>query len=302
MSWRTLLIQNSASLSAEKGQLVCENSSGKHCIPAEDIAVIVLDTPQANITSYAMSLLASHGGVVLFCNEKHMPVGLMLPAYTHSRQAAITGEQIRWSEPFKKRVWQRIVKVKIRGQAQCLKSLGCPNVDTLLSLSGGVLSGDPENIEAQAARIYWKSLFGKVFRRLAFSSEDSDRINSALNYGYAIARSIVARSLVSHGFVPSIGIHHDNQLNAYNLADDLLELLRPLIDHTVFELSRVWDNDNPDLTTMDKQALARVCDMQVLVNNEKHSLLWGVDLVVQSLMVAGKSKNPKEFVPMQLLF
>jgi CRISPR-associated protein Cas1 len=199
-------------------------------------------------------------------------------------------------------VWQRIVKVKIRGQAQCLKSLGCPNVDTLLSLSGGVLSGDPENIEAQAARIYWKSLFGKVFRRLAFSSEDSDRINSALNYGYAIARSIVARSLVSHGFVPSIGIHHDNQLNAYNLADDLLELLRPLIDHTVFELSRVWDNDNPDLTTMDKQALARVCDMQVLVNNEKHSLLWGVDLVVQSLMVAGKSKNPKEFVPMQLLF
>ena len=293
MSWRTLLIQNKIKLSVKNKQLLCETDIGKQSIPAEDIAVVILDTPQVSLSSHTMSFFSSCGIVLLLCDDKHMPVGMLLPFQPHSRQTACVKKQIEWSVPFKKRAWQSIIKAKIGGQAQCLNAIGQDGADVLSSMTNKVNSGDPQNIEAQAARWYWKYLFGSEFKRLGWRDLDTDRVNAALNYGYAILRSAVSRSLVAHGFIPSLGLHHDNQLNAYNLSDDLVEVLRPLIDFKVFKLSLGWESEDVGFSPQDRQCLAGVGESRVLVGNENHELFWAIDLMTQSLARASKDGNSK---------
>jgi CRISPR-associated protein Cas1 len=202
-------------------------------IPFADIAVLVTSHPQISFTQAVLAGLAAAGGMLIVSNEKHLPAAMLLPLSTHSTQAERFARQAAFSQPARKRAWQQVVQAKLRAQARLLEQT--TGSDRGLSLMAGrVRSGDPDNLEAQAARIYWRALFGKDvsgedFRR----NPEGEGLNLWLNYGYAVLRAIVARALCASGLHPSLGVHHHNRYDTFCLADDLMEPFRPLVDRVV---------------------------------------------------------------------
>lgn len=226
------------------------------------------------------------------CDDKHMPNGLLLPFHQHSRYAQVASLQINWTEPFKKRCWQQIIQHKIQNQALCLKHCEQDGHELLEGLAKDVLSGDSGNKEAHAAKLYWSFLFGKGFQRF----NNQSQISSALNYGYAVLRACMARSVVATGLLPSLGLHHCNNLNAFNLVDDLLEPFRPFIDYKVYELKNGMEqDDNPEeLSLAIRQELASIGSLDCLINNETYTISNACDKVAESLVQAIRQKEPKQ--------
>lgn len=215
-------------------------------IPLADIAVLIASHPQISFTHAVLSGLASAGGAFVACDEKHMPIGMLLPLAAHSLQAERFAAQAAMSLPAKKRAWKRIVRAKISAQGRLLVERSGRD-HGLSALCAGVRSGDPGNVEAQAARLYWPALFGlSRFRR----DTDGDGLNACLNYGYAVLRAITARALCAAGLHPSLGIHHHNRYDAFCLADDLMEPFRPVVDR---EVARLVASGGADLE-FDKEA------------------------------------------------
>jgi len=202
-------------------------------IPLGDIAVLIVSHPQVAYSQAVLVGLATSGAIFVSCNEKHMPVSMMLPLVCHSLQTERFAAQAALSLPAKKRIWQQIVRAKIRAQAQLLEEKSGSD-DGLRAYAGRVRSGDAGNLEAQAARIYWQKLFADSgFRR----DPDGDGLNAVLNYGYAVLRAIVARSLCGAGLHPSLGVHHHNRYDPFCLADDLMEPFRPIVDREAANLN-----------------------------------------------------------------
>lgn len=209
-------------------------------IPCEDIGVVVVDHPQTTYTHAALASLAQADATLVVCGRDHLPVALLLPLADHTQVVWRVREQIEASKPLYKRLWQQIVQAKIRAQADNLAP-GSPSQRRLLQFASEVRSGDSTNREAQAAKIYWSAWLTEApednadwsgFRR----DPDGDGANSLLNYGYAVMRAAVARALVAAGLLPSLGLHHSHRANAFCLADDLLEPLRPIVDQRVRQL------------------------------------------------------------------
>lgn len=293
MAWRTLLIQRESRLRAKNRQLICDDGHHPGSVAMEELAVVILDTPAVLLSSAVLASLCDAGAAVVVCDAKHTPSGMLLPFHQHSRQAAVAAQQIGWKRPFCKRVWQAVVRRKILNQAKCLQRLRIEGADRLRHFVRHVDSGDTGNVEGRAAQFYWKCLFGTEFRRAGHRSSDPGRVNAALNYGYAVARAAVARSITAHGLLPCLGVHHDNQLNAFNLADDLLEPLRPVVDHFVYRLANLWEDPGQvELDRDDRVALAAVGALQLLIGGERRALIPGSDLMAQSLVRAGKEKAP----------
>jgi CRISPR-associated protein Cas1 len=223
-----------ARLSVAHRQLVIErNDHPQATVPIEDIGVLVVDHPAVSYTHAVFTELMDCGAAVVLCSRDHQPAGVFLPIDAHSTQTERHHRQIEASLPFKKRAWADIVRAKIDRQADVIREV-TGNDEGLPFLSARVRSGDPDNLEAQAAQRYWKILFGTEFRR----DRDARGTNSALNYGYAILRASIARAIVGSGLIPSLGLHHHNRSNPFCLADDLMEPYRPFIDLKVSELSR----------------------------------------------------------------
>ena len=200
-------------------------------VPMREVAAIVVSNPAVSLTQSVLSELAQNGGIFVVMSTQFLPIAMLLPLDVHSTQTARMGKQAQASEPTRKRAWQSIVRAKIRAQWSLLDALGKaePGLEELLRR---VQSGDPENIEAQAASRYWKILFGSDFRR---DREALDQ-NRLLNYGYAVLRAATARAICGAGLHPSLGVQHHNQYNPFCLADDLMEPYRPLVDRVVFAL------------------------------------------------------------------
>lgn len=229
---RTVEISNPSRLRIETSQLVIEqNDQEAGRIPIEDLGVLILDHPAVSLTHGVLEACAGSNAVVVLCDKRHMPVSVLQPMEAHTLHARILAEQIRAREPTKKRLWQQIVQAKIAAQARNLDAIGADG-KVLFEMARRVKSGDPVNLEAQAARVYWVRLFGLDFRR----DTDGDGLNALLNYGYAILRATVARAISAAGLHPALGLHHSNQYNSFALADDLMEPLRPLVDMRVCEL------------------------------------------------------------------
>ena len=243
--------------SAEEGSRVARDpESGlrardtqSHTIPFADIAVLVTSHPQISFTQAVLAGLAAAGGMFIVSNEKHLPAAMMLPLSTHSTQTERFARQAAVSLPTRKRAWQQIVQAKLRAQARLLEEV--TGKDWGLGLMAGkVRSGDPDNLEAQAARIYWQALFGEegtgvpgeAFRR----DPEGEGINLHLNYGYAVLRAIVARALCASGLHPSLGVHHHNRYDTFCLADDLMEPFRPLVDRVVARIHLTSANSNAE--------------------------------------------------------
>jgi CRISPR-associated protein Cas1 len=203
-------------------------------IPCEDIGLVVVDHPQTSYTHAALAELLDAGAALVVCDGKHLPAGVLLPFATHTEVVWRLHEQISLSKPARKRLWRQIVMAKIRNQAANLDHEPAAQRH-LRALAGAVRSGDPANVEAQAARLYWDSWLDEKagFQR---RSDGGDVINVMLNYGYAVMRAAVARALVGAGLHPALGLHHCNRSNAFCLADDYVEPLRPLVDAVVRRL------------------------------------------------------------------
>lgn len=195
-------------------------------IPVEDIGVIVIEHPQITITHLLMNSLLENNVAVITCNSNHMPSGLLLPLEGNTTQQERFRHQINASEPLRKQLWQQTVRQKILNQAMVLSQVG-RKTENMKYWAEQVKSGDTENHEGRAAAYYWGELFetSLEFRR----DRKGFAPNNLLNYGYAILRATIARSLVASGMLPTFGIHHHNRYNAYCLADDMMEPYRPYV-------------------------------------------------------------------------
>lgn len=223
-------------------------------IPCEDIGLVIVDHAQVSYSHFALAKLVEFGAGVVVCGQRHLPNGLLLPLSTHSQVVWRIQDQINASRPVCKRLWKQIVTAKVRGQAANLER-DCPVRLKLHRLIREIRSGDPTNVEAQAARLYWSTWLGRLApknRPFHRDTDGTDPVNAMLNYGYAILRAAVARALIGAGLLPVLGIHHSNRANSFCLADDLLEPLRPIVDERVREL---WRQGHIELDSRTKAAL-----------------------------------------------
>ncbi|MBE0650583.1 MAG: type II CRISPR-associated endonuclease Cas1 [Bacteroidales bacterium] len=289
---RTLYFGNSCYLSKSKNQLSIElGDDTKKTVPIEDIGMIILDHYQIRITNAVLQSLVENNVAVLTNDSSHLPVGLMLPLATHSTYTEKLKYQIDASLPLKKNLWQQTIKKKILNQAALLSQLDI-DTDRMEYWASQVKSGDPDNYEARAAAYYWNSLFDNEFRRSRFGGPP----NNLLNYGYAILRAVVARSLVASGMLPALGIHHRNKYNAYCLADDIMEPYRPYVDLKVLTILEP-DGFDGELTTDVKRQLLEIPATDIIINGNDSPLMVGIQQTTASLMRCFEGESRKITYP-----
>jgi len=260
MARRTIEIsREKAHLAVEHGQLLIIRDDQtrrdlpmRHRLPCEDLGLVITDHRELTYTHAALTTLAENGAGLVVCDESHLPVGLMLPMSTHTEQVWRVNDQINCGKVLRKQLWKTIIRAKTLAQAANLHPDSTAH-RRIVHLTRSIRSGDPDNIEAQAARAYWSAFMpataAKKFKR---SPGERTAPNSFLDYGYAIIRAAVARALVGAGLLPVIGIHHSNRSNAFCLADDLIEPIRPMIDRRVHRLV------TQGATTLDQQTKAEI--------------------------------------------
>ncbi len=304
---RTLYFGNPAYLSKKDDQLVIkliENNGGKNdlnnssgdegepdkndkyrertnqnTVPIEDAGIIILDNQQITITQGLLASLLENNTAVVSCDSSHLPSGLFLPLSVNQIQSERFQAQIESSVPLRKQLWQQTIAAKIKNQAWLL-SMKKIKVVNMLKWQKDVRSGDPDNFEGRAAAYYWGNLFPKEleFTRDRYGMPP----NNLLNYGYAVLRAIVARSLAASGLLPTLGIHHHNKYNAYCLADDIMEPFRPYVDKIVLE---IVDNgeDFEELSTSIKKQLLEIPVIEIVIDGERSPLMVGVQRTTASL-------------------
>lgn len=292
---KTLYFGNSAYLSLRMKQLVvqipemqnCEDFSAEQkkayerTIPIEDIGVVVLDNRRITITSGAMSALLENNVAVITCNEHSMPDGLLMPLECNTLQHERFLSQIAASQPLRKQLWAQTVRQKILNQEFVLRTC-VPGTETncMRVWAADVRSGDPDNLEARAAAYYWRNMFPDVpdFVR----DREGVPPNNLLNYGYAILRAVVARSLVASGLLPTLGIHHHNRYNAYCLADDIMEPYRPYVDMLVVKVRNEMGDTN-NLSRELKAQMLQIPTLDVIVDGKRSPLMIAAGTTTASL-------------------
>jgi len=293
---RTLYFGNPAYLHKNLQQLKIvkpDDNTELGSVPIEDIGVVLLDHPQITLTHALMAALLERNVAIISCDEKHLPVGLMLPLDGNTLQTERFMAQVEASEPLKKNLWAQTIKAKIENQAAVLAMAGIDN-KRLLALVPQIQSGDPDNIEGRAASVYWKLLFGEQeFTRHRFGTMP----NAHLNYGYAILRAIVARALVGSGLLPTLGIHHSNKYNAYCLADDVMEPYRPFVDWIVYLMLKNNEIDEDELTREQKVKLLAIASVDVALAGKKSPLMVGMPRTTNSLYECYEGSRRKIIYP-----
>ncbi len=248
-------------------------------IPISEVAAIIVSHPRVRYTHAVLSKLAAAGGVFVTCDERRLPVGMMLPLQGHFTQAERMAAQIAASLPMRKRLWKQIVRAKILAQAALLKQVRGDDAG-LTHLARRVRSGDVENIEARAAQRYWPRLFSDP----AFVRDpNGGGANALLNYGYAVLRAMVARAVCAVGLHPAVGIHHHNRYNPLPLVDDLMEPFRPIVDRAVVSLIAQRGDAGP-LDREAKAALIEALTGRFDLNGEQRTLFDIVQRVASSLV------------------
>lgn len=289
---KTLYFGNPARLSLRDGQIVIEKPDAEKRRPAtevwfdearvtrpvEDVGVVVLDHPQITLTSVLMEALLENNCALITCDGRHLPVGLLLPLYGNTTQNERFRQQIDASVPLRKQLWQQTVRAKIRNQAAVLRAAGV-EAGCMEAWARDVRSGDPDNLEARAAAYYWKWVFRP--RQGFIRDREGEYPNGLLNYGYAILRAVVARSLVVSGLLPTLGIHHHNRYNAYCLADDVMEPYRPFVDKVVAGM--VLKDEGYELTPDVKRQLLSIPTLDVVLDGHRSPLMVAAGLTASSL-------------------
>ena len=280
MAWRGLHISQPCRLSFADAQCVVEQEAGPTRLPLEDLAWIILDTPRATITAALLAACMDAGIALIITDARHHPSGLALPFHRHHRQAEVASIQLAAGAGLRGRLWQAIVRAKLRNQAATLDRCADGGL-ALRSMAERVAPGDPDNIEARGARHYWARLFPRFVR-----DDAADLRNAMLNYGYAVMRAGVARALAASGLLPAVGLHHASALNPFNLADDLLEPFRPVVDGLVWRLADSGRAHEGTLSLDHRRALAGVLLEPVHMGSEHVTALVASEMTAGALVRA----------------
>lgn len=258
----------------------------------DELNCVILSGQQHTLSKPLLVRLAKENIPVVICGDNYHPISIILPYGYHHQFQKIVHAQIAASKAQRKRMWQQLVKSKIKHQSLVLHAATTPqmhrNVLHLSRLSETVVSGDPDNKEAQAARVYWQSLMGKEFRR---STDGYDLKNSALNYGYSVLRAACARAIVSAGLLPALGLHHSNQYNSFCLADDIMEVFRPLVDWQVFNLS------SSSIDAEVKGAMVRILQQDIKVQGKTVTVVSAIQKLANSVTARFLDKKTSLILP-----
>ena len=297
MTWRSVVITKPSYLKLKDKGLVVVQNEEEVKIPLEDIAVLLIDNPQVTLSSQLLSACASQQVTLITVGADHHPNGVLLPFIPHSRALQVIHRQINMGKPHAKRLWQQLVIQKIINQAHTLQqSNQTVQAKRLRSIALDVKSGDSENLESIASQVYFPALFG-----LNFNRRSSNFVNAALNYCYAILRATLARYLVAYGFITALGLHHCNQQNSFNLADDLIEPFRAITN--AYVLIYFEDKQGDILATDDKAFLVNILNQEVTTLNVRgehqvSTMLVALEAIVISLSQCLKSGKHKLHMPL----
>lgn len=305
---KTLYFENPAYLSLKNMQLVIKlpevekndtlpdsfRADSVKTIPVEDIGIVILDNKQITITHGLIEALLTNNCALISCDSSRMPFGLFLPLNVNTLQSERFTAQIEASLPLKKQLWQQTIQAKITNQAHVLSSMRKVIVKNMLAWVNQVKSGDADNLEGRAAAYYWDNMFPDIenFRR----GREGIPPNNLLNYGYAVLRAVVARSLVASGLLPTLGIHHHNRYNAYCLADDIMESYRPFVDKLVVEIV----NSNANIQELSKEIKIKLLSipvMDVVINGQRSPLMIAVGQTTASLAKCYSGESRKIAYP-----
>jgi len=290
---RSLVFMHPATLSLRNGQMVIirkELPDDKLTVPIEDIGLVMINHAMVSLTIPLLNALTEQNVAVIFCNEKGMPASMLYNLQGNTTQGETLRNQLEAGEVLKKTLWKQIIETKIKNQAALLNKMGKEG-SILKPLYTNVKSGDSDNREGIAARLYWTALFGRDFIR----DRNIPGINSLLNYGYSVLRAAVTRALVSSGLFPALGIFHHHRSNAFPLSDDLMEPFRPFVDEIVFELTT---QDETELSTATKSRLIRVLYVDTYFSKVTRPLSVGLSMTMASLAKCYAKEQKKLVVPL----
>jgi CRISPR-associated protein Cas1 len=267
-----------AHLTVELDQLILErNGQQLGRIPCEDLGLLMVDHQGASYSHAALAALMRCDATVVVCGRDHLPIGILLPLADHTQVVWRIRDQVGIAKPLRKQLWKQLVQAKIVAQAENLPD-GSAARTKLRALAAEVRSGDPANVEARAARLYWSVwLDGEPFRR----DPDGEPPNHFLNYGYAVLRASLARALVAAGLLPALGLHHHNRANAFCLADDLIEPLRPMVDAAARDLHQ---QGRRELDRSAKTVLLDLLAATAMVGGHTGPLMVALHRMVASLV------------------
>ena len=290
---RSLVFMHPATLSLRNGQMVIirkEIPDDNLTVPIEDIGLVMINHAMVSLTIPLLNALTEQNVAVIFCNEKGMPASMLYNLQGNTTQGETLRNQLEAGEVLKKTLWKQIIEAKIKNQAALLNKMGKEG-SILKPLYTNVKSGDSDNREGIAARLYWTALFGRDFIR----DRNIPGINSLLNYGYSVLRAAVTRALVSSGLFPALGIFHHHRSNAFPLSDDLMEPFRPFVDEIVFELTT---QDETELSTATKSRLIRVLYVDTYFSKITRPLSVGLSMTMASLAKCYAKEQKKLIVPL----
>ena len=290
---RSLVFMHPAALSLRNGQMVIirkEIPDDNLTVPIEDIGLVMINHAMVSLTIPLLNALTEQNVAVIFCNEKGMPASMLYNLQGNTTQGETLHNQLEAGEVLKKTLWKQIIETKIKNQAALLNKMGKEG-SILKPLYTNVKSGDSDNREGIAARLYWTALFGRDFIR----DRNIPGINSLLNYGYSVLRAAVTRALVSSGLFPALGIFHHHRSNAFPLSDDLMEPFRPFVDEIVFELTT---QDETELSTATKSRLIRVLYVDTYFSKVTRPLSVGLSMTMASLAKCYAKEQKKLVVPL----
>ncbi|OBV29709.1 hypothetical protein BA723_04220 [Helicobacter sp. CLO-3] len=291
-AFRTLFLSTKAHLSLNNKRLIIAQDDAKVAIPLGDILCVIIESRQITLSSALLDAFAGRNIVAFVCDESHMPSGLFTPFLGHYKSLSVLQTQISLNNHKKSILWQQIIKAKISNQANLLKMLDKKESSALEILAKGVKLLDAGNNESKAAMAYFRALFGVDFTRRLEVFEDSKAgtINAALNYGYAIVRAIIARSICASGLNPALGLFHANQFNAFNLADDMMEPYRIFVDSVVvamLESGELGEN----LSLENRAKLANILSARVMIGNKAYPLNRAAVASIASLAHAMQAES-----------
>ncbi len=283
MGFINVFVGSECSLKLKNNQLfLTKNDGGSVDYPIEDINSVLIENQLSVMSIQCINKLINNNVIVYVCDEKHLPSAYILGYNSFYKNLMVYNYQTQVPKPVQKQIWKNIIIQKIKNQVKVLDILKIDNgLDAYISQ---IKSGDADNTEGVVAGKYFRCLFGNDFIR-----RDDNLINSALNYGYAIIRGALARSVVAHGLQPYIGIHHCNMLNNFNLVDDLIEPFRPLVD--LFVYTNIAKLQVTELDTKLKQKLHSLLVYDVQLESGVYDVSTAIDMVVSSLVSAMKNKK-----------
>ncbi len=294
---RTLYFGNPASIRLKDKQLTAEvfleGETKNVSVAVEDIGIVIIDHQQITLSLGVIQALQENNTAVITCDYRHMPQSLLLPLEGNSTQQERYEAQLEASLPLKKQLWAQTVEAKIKNQQKHLQGLG-HDADYLAPLHKNVKSGDSDNCEATAAVFYWQKLFADIPGFVRF--REGPPPNNYLNYGYAILRATMARSIVMAGLLPTLGIFHSNRYNAFCLADDLMEPYRPYVDNLVRNLV----NEKGIVKELEKEhkaVLLKIPAMDVVIDKEKSPLMLATQRTAVSLVKCFEGTQKKILYP-----